>query len=114
MAVFAYLLTATINAAMIPGYNTIDKIVPMVIGSMGCKLFGRFCRMIRKPEGDVVFADKEVAGDDAEAPHGLWQTLAWLAGLIALTGLLGFILALILFCCPLRSERGCQKHAVWH
>ena len=48
----------------------------MVIGSMGllCCL-GVFVEMIRKPEGDVVFADKEVAGDDAEAPHGLWQTL---------------------------------------
>lgn len=98
MVVFAYLLTATINAAMIPSYNMTDKIVPMVIGSMGllCCL-GVFVEMIRKPEGDVVFADKEVAGDDAEAPHGLWRTLAWLAGLIVLTGLLGFILALILF-----------------
>ena len=98
MVVFAYLLTATINAAMIPSYNMTDKIVPMVIGCMGllCCL-GVFVEMIRKPEGDVVFADKEVAGDDAEAPYGLWRTLSWLAGLIVLTGLLGFILALILF-----------------
>ena len=40
--------------------------------------------MMRRPEGDSIFADKEVAGEDADAPYGLWATLAWFAGLIAL------------------------------
>ena len=29
--------------------------------------------------------------------HGLWSTLAWFAGLLVLTSLLGFILALAIF-----------------
>ena len=53
--------------------------------------------MIRRPEGDTIFADKEVAGEDADAPYGLWGTLAWFAGLIAATWFVGFILALVGF-----------------
>ena len=53
--------------------------------------------MMRRPEGDSIFADKEIAGDDADAPYGLWSTLAWFVALIAATWLVGFILALIGF-----------------
>ena len=53
--------------------------------------------MIRLPEGDVIFADKEIAGEDADAPYGLWGTLAWFAALITATWFVGFILALFGF-----------------
>jgi len=83
---------------MIPDYNMTDKIIPLVIGSVSL-----FCcvilliQMMRRPEGDAIFADKEIAGEDASAPHGLWSTLAWFASLIAATWVVGFILALIGF-----------------
>ena len=53
--------------------------------------------MILKPETDVIFADREIDGDDANASHGLWSTLAWFASLLILTSLIGFILALFIF-----------------
>ena len=56
-----------------------------------------FLQMIIRKEGDVIFADKESAGEDADAPYGLWSTLAWFAGLIALTAVVGFIIALVIF-----------------
>ena len=45
-------------------------------------------RMIRAPETDNVFADREASGEDADAPHGFWRTMVWFATLF------GFILAL--------------------
>ena len=98
LIVSAYLLTAVINASLIPDFSMTDKIVPLVIGgfALACCVV-LLVQMIRKPEGDAIFADREAAGDDANSPHGLWATLAWFAGLIALTGLVGFILALLVF-----------------
>ena len=98
LVVTGYLLIAVIDASRIPDFSMTDKIVPLVIGSFSllCCL-ALLVKMIRSPEGDPVFADREAAGDDAEAPHGLWLTLAWFLGLIALTWVVGFILALALF-----------------
>ena len=42
----------------------------------------------------MVFADREMAGEDADAIYGLWSTLAWFAGLLGLTAIFGFIIAL--------------------
>jgi hypothetical protein len=53
--------------------------------------------MMRAPETDGIFADRAAGGDDAEAAHGLWSTLSWFAGLLLLSSLLGFILALSIF-----------------
>ncbi|CUH41196.1 tripartite tricarboxylate transporter permease [Ruegeria atlantica] len=98
LVIMSYLIVALVNANMIPDYNMTDKIIPLVIGSVSL-----FCcvilliQMMRRPEGDAIFADKELAGEDASAPHGLWSTLAWFAGLIAATWVVGFILALIGF-----------------
>ena len=98
LAIMAYLIVALINANMIPDYNMTDKIIPLVIGGVSL-----FCcvilliQMMRRPEGDAIFADKEIAGEDATAPHGLWSTLAWFASLIAATWVVGFILALLGF-----------------
>lgn len=91
----AYLSVALANAALIPNRNMTDKIVPLVVGGLAfaCVLV-LLILMIRRPEGDPVFADKELAGDDSDAPYGLWSTLAWFAALIAATWLVGFILAL--------------------
>ncbi len=94
----AYTVCALINANMIPDYNLTDKIVPLVVGGITllCCLI-LTVQMILKPETDALFADKEVSGEDADAPYGLWPTLAWFGGLIAATWVLGFILALAAF-----------------
>ncbi len=96
--IVAYLLVAVIDSFAIPDMNMTDKIVPLVVGSFSllCCL-AVFVQMICQPEGHRVFADKEVAGEDAEAPHGLWSTLSWFFGLIVLTYAVGFILALVGF-----------------
>ncbi|AUC56016.1 tricarboxylate transporter (plasmid) [Sagittula sp. P11] len=95
LVILAYVVTALINANMIPDYNMTDKIVPLVIGGITLvALLILLAQMLMRPEGDTIFADKEMAGEDADAPYGLWGTLAWFAGLIAATYVLGFILAL--------------------
>ena len=95
LVITAYLIAALVNANAIPDYAFTDKVVPLVIGTvalLACLVLS--VQMIVRPEGDAVFADKEVAGEDADAPGGLWGALAWLAGLIIATGLVGYILAL--------------------
>ena len=95
LVIMAYVVTAVINASMIPNYAMTDKIVPLVIGGITLTaLVILLAQMMLRPEGDTIFADKEMAGEDADAPYGLWGTLAWFAGLIAATYFVGFILAL--------------------
>jgi putative tricarboxylic transport membrane protein len=95
LVILAYVVTALLNANAIPDYNMTDKIVPLVIGGITLvALLILLAQMLMRPEGDTIFADKEMAGEDADAPYGLWGTLAWFAGLIAATYVLGFILAL--------------------
>ena len=53
-------------------------------------------QMMIKPETHALFADREAA-DARENAYGLWSTLAWFGGLLVLTSLLGFILALAIF-----------------
>ena len=98
LVIAGYLTVSLINANAIPDYNMTDKIVPLVVGGVSvlCCLI-LLVHMMRRPEGDMIFADKEVAGDDADASYGLWSTLAWFAGLIAATYFVGFILALVGF-----------------
>ncbi|WP_372921256.1 tripartite tricarboxylate transporter permease [Roseovarius sp.] len=98
LVIMAYVLAALSNANMIPDYNMTDKIVPLAIGGITlAALLILLAQMILRPETDPVFADKEVAGEDADAPYGLWGTLAWFLGLIVATYVLGFILALVGF-----------------
>lgn len=98
LVIAGYLLTALINAHMIPDYNMTDKVIPLVVGGFAliCCLI-LLVQMMMRPEGDAIFADKEVAGDEADAPYGLWSTLAWFASLIVGTFFVGFILALVGF-----------------
>ncbi len=108
LAISAYLLAAVINANSIPDFNLTDKIIPLAIGCFAllCCLI-LLIQMMRQPEGDSIFADKEVAGEDADAPYGLWSTLAWFASLIAGTWFVGFIFALFAFLiCFLRIRAG--------
>ena len=98
LVVAGYILTAFINASFIPDRNITDKIVPLVVGGVslvGCAVL--LLAMLRRPAGDVIFADRESQGDDADAPYGLWSTLSWFGGLIVLTYFVGFILALTAF-----------------
>ena len=69
--------------------------------------------MLFKPETHALVADRE-AGDVDSNAHGLWSTLAWFAGLLVLTSLLGFILALAIFLFafmpfPLRQGTGLRR-----
>ena len=96
LLMLAYMATAWLNAAQIDMVS--DKIFPLVVSSVGLvALLILLGRMMLAPEGHEIFADREAEGEDAEAPHGLWGTLAWLAALLVLTALLGFVLALALF-----------------
>ncbi|MFY0690534.1 MAG: tripartite tricarboxylate transporter permease [Paracoccaceae bacterium] len=96
LAVTGYLMVAWINAMNISLMS--DKIFPVTISSITlicCLLL--LIRMMRSPETNAVFADREAGGVDAEADHGLWGTLAWFAALLVMSALLGFILALAIF-----------------
>ncbi|KEJ94146.1 TctA family transporter [Pseudosulfitobacter pseudonitzschiae] len=98
LVITAYVVTALINASLIPNFNMTDKIVPLVIGGVTlAALLVLLMQMILRNENDAIFSDKESAGEDADAPYGLWSTLAWFVGLIAATYVLGFILALFGF-----------------
>jgi putative tricarboxylic transport membrane protein len=100
--VFMLLVTAFIgyalyDASSIPSYSR-DRTFPIFVASVclvGCAFL--IMRMMLKPETDTIFADREMNGEDADATHGLWPTLAWFAALLVLTSLLGFILALAIF-----------------
>jgi TctA family transporter len=97
LAVTAYIAYAFYDAASIPSYSR-DRVFPMFVAGVclvGCAAL--IIRMMLKPETDTIFADREREGEDADASYGLWATLAWFAGLLVLTSLLGFILALALF-----------------
>ncbi|MBD3666276.1 tripartite tricarboxylate transporter permease [Sulfitobacter aestuariivivens] len=97
LAVTAYIAYAFYDAASIPSYSR-DRVFPMFVGGvclLGCAVL--IIRMMLKPETDTIFADRERHGDDADATHSLWSTLAWFAGLLVLTSLFGFIIALGVF-----------------
>jgi len=96
ICITAYLLVAWVDAMSISLVS--DKIFPVTIASatlIGC--FVLLIRMMRAAEGDPIFADQERGGEDSEAPHGLWSTLAWFGFLLLLSSLLGFIIALTVF-----------------
>lgn len=96
LSMLAYTIASWINAYQITLMS--DKIFPVTISTVGIVALSiLLIRMIRAPEDDVVFADREAGGEDAEAPNGLWSTLAWFMGLLGLTALFGFIIALSIF-----------------
>ncbi|MBW1945676.1 MAG: tripartite tricarboxylate transporter permease, partial [Deltaproteobacteria bacterium] len=96
LIVTAYFVISYFDAAAITMQT--DRIFQMTIAfvaTASCLLL--LIRMTRAPKTDVIFADREAAGEDAEAPQGLWRTLGWFAILLILSSLVGFILALAIF-----------------
>ncbi|MGI3187128.1 tripartite tricarboxylate transporter permease [Nioella aestuarii] len=97
LAITAYIAIAYTDASMIPDYARTDRVFPVFVGTLGligCALL--LLKMRLKPETDPLFADREVEDSESNA-YGLWATLAWFGGLLLLTALLGFILALAVF-----------------
>ncbi len=96
LAITLYVAVSVWNATTI-GFAG-DKVFPLTVGTVtlvGCSLL--LLRMRRAAEDDAIFADNEQGGEDGAAPHGLWATLGWFAGLLALSALFGFIIALAIF-----------------
>lgn len=97
LAVLAYLITAFWNASLIPDHSSADRVFPVFVASVS--IIGAVIlviQMMLKPETHPLFSDREASGED-DNQYGLWPTIAWFAGLLALTSLVGFILALALF-----------------
>ncbi len=97
LVVLSYLILAYINAWMIPDYAAADRVFPKFVATISIAgAVVLLIRMMLRPESDALFADRET--DNVETnQHGLWATLAWFAGLLVLTALVGFILALAIF-----------------
>ncbi|HSF64152.1 MAG TPA: tripartite tricarboxylate transporter permease, partial [Paracoccaceae bacterium] len=96
LCITAYVAVSVVDAASITRIG--DKIFPLTVGCvtlLACALL--LLRMRRVPEDDAVFVDLETGGADSRLPHGLWPTLGWFAGLLGLSLLFGFILALVIF-----------------
>ena len=89
---------ALFDAATIPSYAFVDAVFPLFVAivSLICGLV-LLVQMRLKPETDPLFADREQHDSKGESKLGLWPTLAWFAGLLVLTSLMGFILALSIF-----------------
>ncbi|MGB6228644.1 MAG: tripartite tricarboxylate transporter permease, partial [Litorimonas sp.] len=91
-----YALVTTVDAWMVSRLQ--DRIFPLTIGLVTCAgALGVLWRMMARPATDEVFVDLESGGEDAEASHGLWSTLAWFLSLLVLSGLFGFVIAAVIF-----------------
>ena len=97
LAMTGFALYALIDAALIPDYAFVDAIFPLTIAtaSVVCGVV-LLVQMRLKPETDAVFADRENSKEEIYQ-FGLWATLRWFAGLLILTSLVGFIIALGVF-----------------
>lgn len=96
LAITAYVAISVWNATTVSFAG--DRVFPLAVGIVtliGCGLL--LLRMRLATEEDPIFADGESGGEDGTAPHGIWRTLGWFAGLLLLTALIGFVLALSLF-----------------
>jgi putative tricarboxylic transport membrane protein len=94
LAVMGYVAVAYGNASLVPDFAKTDRVIPIFVSTIaliGCALL--VVQMIRAPETNAIFADRELQDADVNT-YGLWPTLAWFAGLLIATALVGFILAL--------------------
>ena len=107
LVILVYLSVAFVNAAMIPDYAAADRVFPRFVS--GVAIVGAvilLVQMMMRSETHALFADREFSTSEENA-HGLWSTLAWFAGLLILTSLVGFILALAVFLfCFIRFRAG--------
>ncbi len=97
LVVFAYVIAAFWNASLIPDHASADRVFPRFVASVGlvgCAIL--MIQMMMRPETHPLFSDREKQ-DAEDNTFGLWPTLAWFAGLLVLTSLVGFILALGVF-----------------
>lgn len=97
LAVLGYLVIAFTNAAMIPDYAAADRVFPRFVSGVAivcCVIL--LVQMMLRDETHALFADREMDNSENNS-HGLWGTLAWFAGLLILTSLIGFILSLAIF-----------------
>ena len=97
LVVLTYIGASYWNAALIPDYSSADRVFPIFVATIG--IIGAvilFIQMMMKPETHALFSDREAQEADLNV-YGLWQTLAWFAGLLVLTALAGFIIALTVF-----------------
>ena len=97
LVIFGYIIAAFWNASLIPDYSAADRVFPRFVASVGlvgCAIL--LIQMMLRPETHPLFSDREKqdAGDNV---FGLWATLGWFAGLLILTAIFGFIIALALF-----------------
>lgn len=97
LGVLAYLIAAFWNASLIPDHSATDRVFPVFVSSVsivGAVIL--LVQMMLKGETHALFSDREANNVD-DNQYGLWPTVAWFAGLLLLTSLLGFILALAIF-----------------
>jgi len=96
LCVMAYLAVALVDALQV--HRVSDKVFPVTVSAVTlicCLLL--LIRMMRAPETDAIFTDRAADHEDINAAHGLWVTLGWFAGLLILSSLVGFVLALAIF-----------------
>lgn len=107
---FLACVTAYIAVALVDAWGVSrlqDRIFPLAIGGvtlLGC--LALLARMWRRPASDEAFVDLEAGGEDSDAPHGLWGTLAWFLALLIGTAVTGFVLAAALFLVVFLRLRG--------
>lgn len=92
MAFMALYLQQTVSLNIL-----IDKVFPVTMASI--TLFFSALLLIHMrllPETAPIFADTE-RGEDQNSPRSMWSTLAWFVGLLAVTLITGFIIAISLF-----------------
>ena len=95
LALLAFIFYAFIDSVTIPDYAFVDAVFPLFVASVS--LVGgliMLAQMVVKPPDDLIFADRDKGPEAKGMQHGLWKTLAWFAGLLIATSLVGFILAL--------------------
>ena len=92
--IFTALVTAFMGLMFLDALSLsvlIDKVFPLALsGFAAAGGLLLHVQMWRGETGDGLFADAEVLGEDADAPHGLWPTLAWFFSLLLLTALFVF------------------------
>ncbi len=111
LAILGYLTVAFVNASLIPDYAAADRVFPRFVSGVAivCCLV-LLVQMMLRPESHALFADREAGISDIRGKgHGLWATLAWFAGLLALTMLVGFVLALAAFLLAFIKFRSCRS-----
>jgi putative tricarboxylic transport membrane protein len=98
LVVIGFISFALYNTATIPDYAAVDRVFPVFVASvsLACAVI-LLIQMMLVSEIHTLFADRETATESQENAYGLWPTLAWFAFLLALTAVVGFILALGLF-----------------